>query len=119
MIFFCFFSSRRRHTSCALVTGVQTCALPISGGKLQTGLAAKREQTPVELPTPVFGRVPCVDEQSHPPGSDGIADPVETGGQRAAARLQTQPIQRLPLERLGDAMGKVVRPPDVAAFEGT
>src|SRR3546814_2772421 len=28
MIIF-FFSSRRRHTSCALVTGVQTCALPI------------------------------------------------------------------------------------------
>src|SRR3546814_3680000 len=27
-----FFSSRRRHTSCALVTGVQTCALPISVG---------------------------------------------------------------------------------------
>src|SRR3546814_9577294 len=26
---FCFFSSRRRHTRCALVTGVQTCALPI------------------------------------------------------------------------------------------
>src|SRR3546814_4086753 len=31
LIFDCFFfSSRRRHTSCALVTGVQTCALPIS-----------------------------------------------------------------------------------------
>src|SRR3546814_2397245 len=29
---FCFFvSSRGRHTSCALVTGVQTCALPIYG----------------------------------------------------------------------------------------
>src|SRR3546814_13305223 len=28
MMFF-FFSSRRRHTRCALVTGVQTCALPI------------------------------------------------------------------------------------------
>src|SRR3546814_18435591 len=27
---FFFLSSRRRHTSCALVTGVQTCALPIS-----------------------------------------------------------------------------------------
>src|SRR3546814_8774983 len=26
-----FVSSRRRHTRCALVTGVQTCALPISG----------------------------------------------------------------------------------------
>src|SRR3546814_3056173 len=31
MFRFCFFfSSRRRHTRCALVTGVQTCALPIS-----------------------------------------------------------------------------------------
>src|SRR3546814_14180446 len=33
MLFLCFvffFSSRRRHTRCALVTGVQTCALPIS-----------------------------------------------------------------------------------------
>src|SRR3546814_9578024 len=29
---FFFFSSRRRHTRCALVTGVQTCALPISKG---------------------------------------------------------------------------------------
>src|SRR3546814_9528083 len=29
MWFVCFFSSRRRHTRCALVTGVQTCALPI------------------------------------------------------------------------------------------
>src|SRR3546814_2888328 len=27
-----FFSSRRRHTRCALVTGVQTCALPILSG---------------------------------------------------------------------------------------
>src|SRR3546814_9524384 len=30
MVFF--FSSRRRHTRCALVTGVQTCALPIYAG---------------------------------------------------------------------------------------
>src|SRR3546814_18166418 len=29
MFSFFFFSSRRRHTRCALVTGVQTCALPI------------------------------------------------------------------------------------------
>src|SRR3546814_2967480 len=33
---FCFFfSSRRRHTRCALVTGVQTCALPISDLKFR------------------------------------------------------------------------------------
>src|SRR3546814_4611498 len=29
LLFTCLFSSRRRHTRCALVTGVQTCALPI------------------------------------------------------------------------------------------
>src|SRR3546814_1719205 len=29
ILLFFFFSSRRRHTRCALVTGVQTCALPI------------------------------------------------------------------------------------------
>src|SRR3546814_8599104 len=41
---FFFFSSIIRHTRCALVTGVQTCALPISdqpaGGKLVSCLAA-------------------------------------------------------------------------------
>src|SRR3546814_2299904 len=38
-----FFSSRRRHTRCALVTGVQTCALPIfyAGAQLTVpGVAA-------------------------------------------------------------------------------
>src|SRR3546814_9319088 len=36
---FFFFSSRRRHTRCALVTGVQTCALPISRMISKTVLA--------------------------------------------------------------------------------
>src|SRR3546814_7754995 len=34
---FFFFSSRRRHTRCALVTGVQTCALPIYSGQTSLG----------------------------------------------------------------------------------
>src|SRR3546814_10343827 len=33
-----FFSSRRRHTSCALVTGVQTCALPICSASISDDL---------------------------------------------------------------------------------
>src|SRR3546814_8218455 len=41
--YFFFFASRRRHTSCALVTGVQTCALPISG-LLSGGDATERRQ---------------------------------------------------------------------------
>src|SRR3546814_19461155 len=36
-LLFFFFSSRRRHTRCALVTGVQTCALPIFGQRHQIG----------------------------------------------------------------------------------
>src|SRR3546814_4412831 len=55
-LWFFFFSSRRRHTRCALVTGVQTCALPIFApfasrrrydckrlqlGGVESGLAAK------------------------------------------------------------------------------
>src|SRR3546814_12764219 len=37
--FFFFFSSRRRHTRCALVTGVQTCALPIYDIRVRRALA--------------------------------------------------------------------------------
>src|SRR3546814_5119272 len=40
-VFFFFFSSRRRHTRCALVTGVQTCALPISPPSLTGDAAAE------------------------------------------------------------------------------
>src|SRR3546814_5519685 len=41
--FIFFFSSRRRHTRCALVTGVQTCALPIffAGTTLQRVVAGE------------------------------------------------------------------------------
>src|SRR3546814_7494668 len=52
--FFFFFSSRRRHTRGALVTGVQTCALPICGaiegrfrGAGDRGLFLPRSQRPV------------------------------------------------------------------------
>src|SRR3546814_15805180 len=43
-----FFSSRRRHTRCGLVTGVQTCALPIygwvlSGEKASISMATQAE----------------------------------------------------------------------------
>src|SRR3546814_7669986 len=44
-LFVFFFSSRRRHTRCALVTGVQTCALPICKAKLSRDMALKLERT--------------------------------------------------------------------------
>src|SRR3546814_898251 len=39
-VFCCFFSSRRRHTLCLLVTGVQTCALPICEWRLRHGMGS-------------------------------------------------------------------------------
>src|SRR3546814_2021347 len=45
-VFFFFFSSRRRHTRCALVTGVQTCALPIF--EVARRLEAEDEALPKE-----------------------------------------------------------------------
>src|SRR3546814_81718 len=44
-----FFSSRRRHTRCALVTGVQTCALPIFG---LPPLAFAAMHKSIDLPPP-------------------------------------------------------------------
>src|SRR3546814_17642946 len=44
-----FLSSRRRHTRCALVTGVQTCALPISVAVIADGQKAARHAGPVGI----------------------------------------------------------------------
>src|SRR3546814_3308176 len=56
-----FFSSRRRHTRCALVTGVQTCALPISRPITGIGSArkasAKRTSARPAPFLPVVGRM--------------------------------------------------------------
>src|SRR3546814_3330720 len=45
-----FFASRRRHTRCALVTGVQTCALPIY--KMRLGLCSRSKDIIEPLLTP-------------------------------------------------------------------
>src|SRR3546814_5419209 len=45
---FFFFSSRRRHTRCALVTGVQTCALPISPAEIAAAYRLPPSIAPAE-----------------------------------------------------------------------
>src|SRR3546814_7699857 len=45
-LFIFFFSSRRRHTRCALVTGVQTCALPILMSMNRPGSFAEQVTAP-------------------------------------------------------------------------
>src|SRR3546814_4111310 len=49
-LFVFFLSSRRRHTRCALVTGVQTCALPISHGQSsRLGSETRPQATPLSV----------------------------------------------------------------------
>src|SRR3546814_5639951 len=49
-LFLVFFSSRRRHTRCALVTVVQTCALPISPAAGDCDGPPGRGRSPVPAP---------------------------------------------------------------------
>src|SRR3546814_6071167 len=60
LLMFFFFSSRRRHTRCALVTGVQTCALPISKPSwviLGTVLVAKASHAGQYSAQPTISRI--------------------------------------------------------------
>src|SRR3546814_5838316 len=86
-----FFSSRRRHTRCALVTGVQTCALPISYHAAKAGLWSLTESLALEL-------APRVRVNGVAPGHMIWALSGGIDAERQAAELA-----RIPLGRLGGA----------------
>src|SRR3546814_16501738 len=100
--FFFFFSSRRRHTRCALVTGVQTCALPIywigtEGGLLERAVAleaitlapGQRAELLVDF---TDGRpaslVTAADSNSSMMGGMGMMGPVAGGTDRSEESLE-------------------------------
>src|SRR3546814_17069862 len=80
-----FFSSRRRHTRCALVTGVQTCALPISKQKMtvltSTGVS-KIETSDAGVKATIKGKdgKETVHDFSHVIVAVGIVTTVENSG---------------------------------------
>src|SRR3546814_4613357 len=77
----CFvFSSRRRHTRCALVTGVQTCALPISA-------AAGRAIG--------IGAIPGGEYEPARRDRSFILDPFERGADTVAKRFEPMTGARL------------------------
>src|SRR3546814_2068092 len=65
----CFFSSRRRHTRCALVTGVQTCALPI-----YVLLRLRHSEYPVQF---LILRTKFATATEESDAKDGIAIPID------------------------------------------
>src|SRR3546814_966950 len=82
-----FFSSRSRHTSCALVTGVQTCALPISKSVNHydfSGRTARRHCAEI-LRHLGFRRMTQTDRRAL---SRWISDDLGAGGQPINAMLE-------------------------------
>src|SRR3546814_4360031 len=83
-----FFSSRRRHTRCALVTGVQTCALPISpsycAGLPKVARSLNHQTRPLAMHEPYFciksgpratnSDIPAPNSHSQEPTLDHLAE---------------------------------------------
>src|SRR3546814_6724552 len=79
LVSFFFFLCRRRHTMCALVTGVQTCALPISKGLREAALGLTYPE-----------------QQGAFPGRNSV-ERMEIGGRtEAVSRLVGEPLKPMP-----------------------
>src|SRR3546814_2229731 len=103
--FFCFFSSRRRHTICALVTGVQTCALPISLRRWRARAIRKSKAEPgaVGDVAPTYAiRVPCpfampmrpLVGRGHAPDTRAVSAAVAPMGSACELPIQSQTRSR-------------------------
>src|SRR3546814_14818703 len=84
------FTSRRRHTRCALVTGVQTCALPILHGDVQTVAGPGLDR---------YRQVPVLEE------GGGVVWQTAGGASRDRDVLRTvdEPFARSEERRVGNA----------------
>src|SRR3546814_9813925 len=104
-----FFSSRRRHTRCALVTGVQTCALPISAtGAVTTSASAAAPPEKICRIT-ICRRSPQLTILAfHNAATDGSANPIR----RAAAAKGSNVADLSPDPSFGRGGGR----PAAAAF---
>src|SRR3546814_1032057 len=80
-----FFSSRRRHTRCALVTGVQTCALPIYAAAVTIGERVDRELGAVHAALDHHVAIDIVGEER---GLFGVVCEMYVLGTRAFAQLE-------------------------------
>src|SRR3546814_14218298 len=90
---FFFFSSRRRHTICALVTGVQTCALPISPRRNNAPSDRRRVRrcAPSRRPSPAPAPARAAPDRAAAPGrvdrksvvqGKSVSARVDVGGRR-------------------------------------
>src|SRR3546814_14049309 len=95
VVFMCnfFFSSRIRHTRCALVTGVQTCALPISTKGPNTSWVIWADRIEGPWSDPVDLHLPDHIDPGHAVGEDGSRWLFLSGGDRV--RLSDDGLSRI------------------------
>src|SRR3546814_5539448 len=117
-----FFSSRRRHTRCALVTGVQTCALPIFAGEgwdfaiektkilMLSHSVLAREQGYASIP-PIYGQFNDPWLKKDDPHIKFLTDQVEP----ACAAFAAQRYGEM-FECFGAGMPRIRRHPDKLAW---
>src|SRR3546814_13162962 len=107
-----FFSSRRRHTRCALVTGVQTCALPISASAGRRSCPCPRRPTARRAP-PLTDPLQdsCCELVERLPPRSGLA---HTRKKPAAGSLENLPVRLLCIIRVSLPAGQ--RRPQARGF---
>src|SRR3546814_14303114 len=115
LLCFFFFSSRRRHTRCALVTGVQTCALPIfyeTTGKIEQITAHSVTLSHEPVPALDWPAMTMTFELANPALARDIktGDRVRFGFDRPPAgptvrRMATVSGQCSPISSAGDRKG--------------
>src|SRR3546814_4679448 len=88
LLYYFFFSSRRRHTRCALVTGVQTCALPIS--PLNAILGFSQMMTDPDMRPTIGERYPDYAQNIYDSGAHllGIIDEILDTAKLEAGRYE-------------------------------
>src|SRR3546814_2401725 len=86
-VVFFFFSSRRRHTRCALVTGVQTCALPI-WGRYWPKVAG-------ELSGDLPGPAAVIASMPSGPAANKLAEAANVGSKVLADTLDSKAVKTL------------------------
>src|SRR3546814_2078826 len=109
-----FFSSRRRHTRCALVTGVQTCALPISREQAQERQQAQDREKVAEKFRTIAGKREAGGHGYGDHNSDWKATPealrkavdAYNGANQHTKDLYIERIQREP--RMARAVGQLL-----------
>src|SRR3546814_3814356 len=101
-----FFSSRRRHTRCALVTGVQTCALPICFAEFERAMIRERTSAGLDQAR-AEGRVGGRRPKLSPSQRSDVVENILSGRKTAAQMARLYSVSEPTISRIVAAARRV------------